>query len=273
MSKLSQLLNAANAVADTSEDMNEATKGGGGGRLLPAGYAFARLVEYVELGYHREEFQGVVKEPALTFQLGFALYGEGYQNEDGSPYIIRPFSIRYSRNDKSKCFKLFAKLNYKGTAKHYAQLLGQGWLAKIEHVKRKTGDGVVFRLDLDGFLPPLDPVTKQPYPIPEPTDDLYKLFLWDNPTKEAWDSLYIPGTWDDGSSKNKLQEKLLTSVNYEGSALQELLQGPVAALPEAPATPVAAPAVAPVSVPPVGSQAKKGRGAAGPVAPAVPVLP
>lgn len=258
MSNLSTLLNQANAAAETSADMNEAVKGGGGGgRLIPEGYAFGRIVEYVELGLHREEFNGKQLDAALLFQIGFALYGEGYQNEDGSPYIIRPFSIRMSRNDNSKSYKLFGNLNWKRDKTHFAQLLGSAVLVKIVHVKKKQGDGVIARVDLEGFLPPLDPVTKAPYAIPEPADSLYRLFLWNNPTKEGWDSIFIGGTWDDGKSKNTLQEKCMLSLDFEGSALQQLLAGPAPALPELPASP---------------AEGKKAKGA-GPVAPAIPVVP
>ena len=273
MSKLEQLLSQANAAAETAVDMNEAQKGGG--RLLPAGYAFGRVVEYIELGMQPQEYNGKAKDPALEVQLAFALYGEGYQNEDGTPYVIRPYSFAISRSEKAKAFKLFKSLNWQGTAKHFAQFLGQAFLVKIEHVKNKENK-VSHKVDLDGFLPPLDPVTKQPYPIPAARDEDLKLFLWDHPTKEAWDSLYIEGTWDDGKSKNRTQETILAAMDFAGSPLEQVLKGALPSLavaseaaPNTVSTPaMPAPAVAPANPVPEGPAVP-----AAPAAPAVPVMP
>lgn len=255
MSKLDQIRALAEAEAAEGIDMNEAVRGGSGSRLLPEGYAFGRLVEYVELGKQPQEFKGQSKDPAMEFTLGFALWGQGYQNEDGTPYIIRPYSMAQSRNEKARAFLLFKCLNYKGTAKNFGQLLGEAYLVKIKHVAKSTTDPtIVSRIDLAGFLPPLDPVSKQPYPIPEAADELYRLFLWNRPTKEAWDSLFIEGTWEakDGKpaeSKNRIQETILSALDFQGSPLQLMLGGAVAALPSAVATP-AAPVAAPAAVAP-----------------------
>ena len=257
---------AAQDVAESGIDLNEAVKGGGGGRLLPEGYAFGRLVEYIEFGNQPQEFQGQAKAPALEFTLGFALTGQGYQNDDGTQYIVRTYNTALSRNEKSRAFKMFKALNWKGTAKSFAQLLGETFLVKIKQVpKSKTDPKIVSRIDLDGFLPPLDPVTRQPYPVAEAPDDMYRLFLWSRPTKEAWDSLYIEGEYE-GKSKNRIQEQILAALDFQGSPLQQLLmQSGVTALPTAaPATPVAAPvAAAPVAVAPTPA----------PVAPAAPAAP
>ena len=254
---------AAQDVAESGIDLNEAVKGGGGGRLLPEGHAFGRLVEYIEFGNQPQEFQGQAKAPALEFTLGFALTGQGYQNDDGTPYVVRTYNTALSRNEKARAFKLFKALNWKGTAKSFAQLLGDTFLVKIKQVpKSKTDPTIVSRIDLDGFLPPLDPVTRQPYPIAEALDDMYRLFLWSRPTKEAWDSLYIEGEYE-GKSKNRIQEQILAALDFQGSPLQQLLMASgVTALPTAaPVVPVAAPvAAAPAAVAPT-------------PAPAVPVAP
>lgn len=238
-------------AAQTGPNMTEAVKGGGGGRLLPEGYAFGRLVEYVEFGNQPQEFEGKAKDPALEFQLGFALTGEGYSNEDGTPYILRPFSMAMSRNDKAKAFLLFKALNWKGTATHFAQLLGEAFLVKIATYKPKdTTKKPSSNIDLKGFLPPLDPVTKTPYPIAAARDEDFKIFLWDHPSIEGWDALFIEGAFDDGKSKNFVQAKVLSALDFSGSALEQLLvtsgksfsrpvTAPQAAAPAAPAAAVA----------------------------------
>lgn len=255
----------ANAEAEDGVDMTVAQKGGGG-RLLPAGYAFGRLVEYIEYGMHPQEYQGKAKDPALEFSLAFALWGEGYANEDGTPYIIRPYRMARSRNDKAKAFLLFQKLNWKGTAKNFAQLLGQAFLVKIVHAdKSQTDKTKVSRIDFTGFLPPLDPVTKQPYAIPEAPADSLRLFLWNRPTMAGWKSLFIEGTTEDGKSKNYVQETILSAVDFHGSPLQQMLgavQGQ--GLPSLPSSP---------SVPPSSPAAPSGQPQAGVALPSLPAAP
>lgn len=268
MNQLDQIRALAEAeAAESGVDLNEIVKGGGGGRLLPEGYAFGYLIEYIEFGKQPQEFGGKAKDPVLEFQLGFALFGQGYANDDGTPYVLRPYPIALYRNDKAKAPKIFKSMNWRGTAKNFAQMIGDLILVKIKHEpKSKSDPKIVSRIDMEGFLPPLDPVTKQPYQgVPQCPADLYKLFLWNRPTKAAWDSLYVEGTFDDGKSKNVVQTKCLSAVDFEGSPLQQLLlDSGVSALPTAAAAPQAAvtqaavPQAAPAAVPP----------AAAPVAPA-----
>lgn len=220
-----QTLVAEAVESGLMKDMTVATSGGS--RLLPAGYAFGRLVEYIELGAQPQTFNGVSRAPAPEIRLAFALWGEGYQEEDGSPYIQRTWDMSLGTNERSKSFKLFKKLNYKGTAKSFAQLLNEAFLVKIVHTKpKKAGDAPKSVIDLEGFLPPFDPVTKQPYAIPAASDELFKLFLWERPTKECWDSLYIDGTNEaTGKSKNFIQNKCLSAKNFPGSPLEAMLMG------------------------------------------------
>lgn len=241
---LQALLAQANQEAEESgTDLNVAVKGGGGGRLLPVGYAFGQFVEYVELGMQPQEFGGKQKDPAMEFSIAFALTGTGYSNDDGTPYVVRPYSMALSQNEKARAFKLFKKLNYKGTAKNFGQLLGEKFLVHVEQVpKSKTDPKLVSRINLEGFLPPFDMVSKQPYPIADAPAELYKLFLWNRPTKVGWDALFIEGKFDDGNSKNRIQETMLAALDFQGSPLQMLLGGAQTAqvaLPAVPATPAA----------------------------------
>lgn len=222
---LQQMQQQAEAAAASAVDMNVAQKGGGG-ILYPVGYCFARLVEVIELGNHIQEYKGVPKDPAPQVRLGFAIFGEGYQKEDGSAGYIKTYDLAMSANEKAKTFKLFKKLNYKGQAKTFAQLLGQTYLLKVAHyTAQAVGSKPRSIIDLEGFLPPNDPVTKQPYPIPDAPDSMYRLFLWDMPTQQMWDSLFMEGVWDDGKSKNIIQNQLMSATDFPGSALEQLLGG------------------------------------------------
>lgn len=276
-SNLQQLLaNAKEAQEASGIDMNEAVTGGGGSRLLPAGIAFIQLIEVIELGKQPQEYNGTKKDPLLETQLAFAVTGqcqtpgpdgsfEKYTNEDGTPYIMRPYPMAMNRNEKATAFKLFKLMNYKGIYKSFGEMLGQKWLANIVHVaKSKTDPTIVSRIDMTSIRPAIDPMSGQPYPIPDAPDSYFKAFSWVKPTLAAWDSLFIEGTWEakDGKpaqSKNRVQETILGAVDFEGSPLMALLMAngkpiPVKAPAQAVAAPVAAvapQAVAPAAVAPV----------------------
>ncbi len=282
-SNLQQLLQEANEAQEVSGiDMNEASSGGQGARMLPVGIAFAQLIEVVELGKQPQEYQGQAKDPVMEVQLAFAISGqcqtpsadgtfEKYTNEDGTPYIIRPYPMAQNRNEKATAFKLFKALNYKGIAKTFGQLLGQKWLVNIVHVPKSQKDKtLVSRIDMASFRPAIDPMSGAAYPIQDAPDSYFKAFSWAKPTMAAWDSLFVEGEWaaveaKDGKparaaqSKNRVQETILGAVDFDGSPLQALLMangktipakasnGPSAA-PVVAATPAAAaPVVAPVA--------------------------
>lgn len=270
LTTLQQMQQAAEAAAASAVDMNIAQKGGGG-ILYPAGYCFARLVEVLELGNHVTSYQGVAKDPAPQVRIGFAIFGEGYQGEDGKPGYIRTYDLTMSANEKAKTFKLFKKLNYKGQAKTFAQLLDQTYLLKINHSTSKAvGAKPRSVIDLEGFLPPNDPVTKQPYPIPDAPDSMYRLFLWDMPTQQMWDSLFMEGSFDDGNTKNTIQDQIMKATDFPGSALEQLLGGstdmPSLAVPATPAMPFDGGVPTTLGVPPVAVVAE----VAAEVIPAVP---
>lgn len=292
--RLQALLAMANAAAEEAAiDMSEVSKGGG--RLYPEGYAMARFVRYVEFGMQPQEFNGKAKAPALEFRMGFALFGEGYQNEDGSPGFISTFDMSLSNNEKAGAKKIFDKMNWKGTHKHFAQMLNEAFLVKIINKGSKTKPNELrSRLSLVDTLPPFDAVSKAPYPVPEVPEETLELFLWTHPTKEAWDALHIEGVNDSGKSKNFLQEKMLAAVDFPGSPLEQLLRGSVPspeALAEAPSTPATpqapvAPTTAPAApdvpwvtppaapaVPSVPAAPTPPPVPAAPVAPAVPAVP
>lgn len=241
------------ASVDTGVDMTVAVKGGGGQatRVLPEGMAFARLVEYVELGDHIKEFDGKPKAPAPQMRLGFALYnivnGKGevvreYQNPDGTPYIMRTIDMANSQNEKAKTFKLFKRMNYLGTAKQFNHLLGVGFIVNIVNKKSKAGKEYS-SIDLENIASPFDPMGNE-YPIPVPEVNLYRCLIWTKPSVDMWASL------------TKYQQlDAMKAVNWEGSPIATLLAQNGIALPEPDTddadTPADAPDAAPaVSAPP-----------------------
>lgn len=123
-------------------------------------------------------------------------------------------------------------MNYKGLAKSFPELLGQAFVVPILRKKGKAADAKEYNMiDWANLLPPFDPISQQPYPIPELADDQYQLFLWDMPTKETWDELFIEGTNEKtGKSKNFLQAKCIEALDFKGSALEALLGGELPSL-------------------------------------------
>ena len=282
---IQDLLALANQAAAVGPDMTE-VKSGGASKAFSLGTAFATLVGYIEFGNHAQEFNGKPKAPALEVQLlwaltGTAMDGTKYCNDDGSPYIYRQYSFSISQNEKAKAHLLFKKLNWKGTATHFAQLLGNSYLIPMaEEAKSKAEPLVkVVRPQFAGVLPPRDMITGAEYPVPPVARELYRLFLWDFPTVEGWNSLHIEGKNDNGESKNFVQQKLVSALNFEGSALQSMLLTANLPIPEklkpkaaaaAPAVPPAVPAIpaaAPVAPPAAPAAAP---GVAVPAAPFVP---
>lgn len=283
MIDVNNLLALANEAAEYGPDMNEAVSGGSGARLLPVGNAFAVLIGVVELGKHPQEFNGKAKEPADEVQLTFALMGQGfngekYANDDGTPYIMRCYPFTMSRNEKARAFLTFKKMNWKGQAKSFPQLLGQAFFLPIkQQPKSKTDATPVSRPDLTGILPPLDAMTGQPYQVPQVDPKLFHLFLWEKPTIECWDSIYVDGNYDDGESKNVTQGTITAALNFQGSPIQQLLLANGLPIPSPrkarnkPATPSDPAAgttpAAPPAAPPVAPPAAPGVPSPGPLAP------
>lgn len=235
---LSQVQDAVEA--GLVDDMNEMSSGGGGRGLLPAGDAFIRLSTYVEFGVQQlPAFNGTAKQPHMTFQLGAHIVGgtgvskdgedEDYVQEEGRYPYIRTFETPLYRNEKAKATKWFNAINTKGQFKTFAQALGKLYIipVKIEKAK-KDPTKFVNVYEWDKVREAVDPMTRKPYNLPDIPVDNYKLLLWNKPTKEQWESIFIEGTWEakDGKpaqSKNVLQETCLKAQNFKGSALEQVI--------------------------------------------------
>lgn len=258
LSALQRAQQAAAQIAETAEDMNQATKGGGGGsgRRLPIGTAKARFVGYIELGQHYQTVQGKPKEkPDSMFLMAFALWGRGravdekgqpvvdaetgkpvfadFHNEDGSPAIRwLPYEMNLSRNEKARSYLLFKRMNYKGLAKQFIGLLGEAFLLPCTYeVSKKDASKAYFTMQYTDIKPPfiedLETGETKTVEVPAAPDDAYTYFLWDNPDQadllQTFHDLHIEGNWDDGKSKNRFQNKIMSAVNFTDSPLHVAL--------------------------------------------------
>lgn len=247
---MSTLFTQINSV-DTHQlvDMTQVKTGGGGRGLLPTGTAIVRFSSYVELGSHVQTFGGQAKPAAPQFKLGFHIVGGGGINKEGKgePYVqeagqfpfVSTFDTAMSQHEKAKAVKYFNALNRVGNkATHFIHKLSEQCLyaLPISVVNRKGKD--YNEIDFTNLQVAVNPTTYQAYTdedMPKLEDKHIQVFLWEQPTKEMWDSIEIEGEWEaqkdaagnitaPARSKNFLQEKCLTALNFEGSALQLLLQ-------------------------------------------------
>lgn len=269
MSVLNNLNALVNETVETQGVDHSITQQGGGNFedvLLPKGGYYGRMVEYVEMGKQLPKRSGVpTGKPAAYFaRPGFIIY-----TPDGGIKRINPFPMQISSFETSKFKQLFDKMNTDGTMKHLAQALGKPMYFEVEQYTSKAGK-VSNVINFAGTrpLPKFDPETGAPVVLPELDERMLRLFLWNNPTKDTWESLYI-------EKKNFIQEEILAAVDFEGSALQQLLMGGVPS-PEALA-PAGAGAAAPGGVAgaaPANASAQVGAQAAqAPAAPAQPAAP
>lgn len=265
MTILNNIAALVNETVETQGVDHSITQQGGGNFedvLLPKGDYYGRMVEYVEIGNHLPTNNGKpTGKPAKPYvRVGFIVY-----TPDGGIKRIKPFPMEITSWERAKFKILFDKMNVDGTLKHLAQALGKPMSFAVEQYTSKAGKTSNI-IEFSGIrtLPKFDPNTGEPIVLPELDERMLRLFLWNNPTKETWESLYI-------EKKNFIQEEILAAVDFEGSALQQLLMGGVPS-PEAlaPSGQGAAPTVESASaseVPQVPTPT------AAPVAPAAPIAP
>lgn len=235
----------------TGRDFTKTTEGGGGEYLPPAaGPCNLRFVGYYEIGIQKKLFKGTEKR-VKQVQLVFELSGKNYppkELDDGTKLPTRmTVTETDSDNVKATINKIFKKMNYDGKATHFAELLGNAYRGRVFHVEKDTDGGKVVYANLrneDGYVitPPVveqvdedGNVTTKPIKVAEPLSEL-KCFLWDDPDKEQWDSIYLPGEYEavkdektgkiikPARSKNVIQNKIRAALNWEGSPMQLLLE-------------------------------------------------
>lgn len=240
---MNDIMKMAAAVAATGPNMTQASKGGGGEYTPPAaGLTRVRLVAYVEIGRHENTPPGKPTKIEDQVQLTFELSGPKHAPkvlDDGTKLPYRTtITLAKSLNEKAHFYKLFTRMNYKGTATHMSQLLGEGFLATVVHTKKGEGADakVLWSLKDDtGYTirPPRveDPETgdMREVVIDPPVSPL-RLFVWDAPTEfigKMWDSLFIDGDRGEGDkvkSNNVFQNKIKQALNFGDSPIMQYLQ-------------------------------------------------
>lgn len=231
---INKLKNIANEAAKTSSvDMSESSSGGGAAQTWPVGNYRGRIVEVVEFGMQPQEYQGERKAPSRELRLGVMLFPnkrvKELYGEDVAPKVVRSRDIKVSNNSRAGAKAIFDRLNVGGDATNFAQFIGDAYKFKLDDYVSKAGRKSQV-IDWSVTSAAIDDDTGKPLSVPEAPEAAYTMFLFDQPSKEMWDKLHIPGVTEQGKSKNFIQEKILAALDYKGSALEALLRGTV--LPE-----------------------------------------
>ena len=199
--------------------------------------AFLRFRDYVELGVH--DSKNPNNKPSVQCMYVFELLHKKHMLEDneGNKYpALLTVRLPKGKTDASMSRKLFKKMNYLGKATHVSQLLGDAFLADISH--NKSGDKTYANIAEDGAWSIRAPrhtklddemnETVVEVPVPEMQGES-RLFLWENPglsedfIRAMWQTIYIDGTYtkdEQEFSKNWIQELIINSNDWEGSATQ-----------------------------------------------------
>lgn len=212
------------------------TSGGGDFTPPPKGPAALRLAGYIEVGIHTTNWQGNKKTKPRAL-LVFELSGKNHaprELEDGTliPYRIEVKEV-VGFHEKNNYLKLFQQITPEyPEAKHYVHLLKKAELrGTVVHTEKEYNGKKVTFAGLRGktgytIFPASfeDQETGETRRVkPGPLVSEVRAFLWDSPTLDQWDSLFIDGTYDDGGSKNKYQEKIKAAENWVGSPMYNLL--------------------------------------------------
>lgn len=238
-------------IAEQTEDQSVTTAGGDFVREVPAaGKTVARFIEYVELGVHPQKaFKGKEKPDVeyvrIAFELNSPKHVKEIEIEGNKKNVANIISLTLAKKfgEKAAFKKLFNKMVYgRENIKHMARMLGEGFVIDLVHnvvgegEDKKTYANMASK-DGEWFIsaprvtnPLTDEITN--IPVPEPLNPK-RVFLWDNPNKPTWDSLFIDGTRtvkdekgvEKEVSKNWLQQKVQAAKNYKGSPLDAMLGG------------------------------------------------
>lgn len=253
------------AVASTGPNMTESVKGGGGGAFTPPekGMTRLRFIAYVEVGQQVKKITGKPDKVEDTVMLTFELSGPKHPPKKLDDGTLIPFRktlvLNRSLNEKATFYKLFTRMNYKGTATHMSQLLGQAFRGYVTVTTKGEGEAKRTYWDLkddngiaimaprvDNIDPETGEATQVELKVDEPISPM-RLFVWNaspDLLKPMWDSLFIDGTYGEGEnarSANVFQNAIKAAENFIGSPIEGLLK----ANGQAPDIPDEAPAALP----------------------------
>lgn len=250
-------------AANESEDMSEASKGGGGATPPNAGTCIATLVGYIELGRRiKKGYKGAPDKKMRKARWIFELAGgtnPHTKSEDGTQTFAKRITVHTwlpepgkKPSDKSGFYKLFSAINHAKDPKVKipAQLLGKHVKVIVSQEEFTNESNEMIKYGSignaqDGYritparVDMTDPDTGMPtgefrlINAPEVVSS-QRCFLWEYATQQMWDSLFIEGEYEaveaaDGKaaraakSKNVIQEEIMLALDWQGSKMQSIL--------------------------------------------------
>lgn len=250
---LQRLQSQAQQAEELSQDMTQ-VQSAPSIEPIPEGIHPMQFIKYIEFGKHHPSSKGEVdtsKPARLEFKATFAVWCDGFDKP--ARFIDTGyFRLAISTNEKAKAFKMFKAMNHMKDCRTFPSLLGRTFMGKVTQTQVPGVNGaapkVYSNLVTDSFSALVDPITKKAYDVPALPDNVWGMFLWNSPTIEDWNALYIEGTTEDGKSKNHIQDAILSAVDYQGSPLAALLGSgtiPSLTVPSSPAAVAPTPTVTP----------------------------
>jgi len=223
-------------VAATAADLTKPNAGGGDFEPPQEGPTRLRLVSYIETGVHTTKSAfGEKRKPRA--ELSFELSGPKHEPKKLDDGTLIPFRVNVKTivgtHVKNGYIQLFNMMNTDGAAKNFVDMvLEYAWRGVVSHYKYKGRDGkdrVLAQLKDKGAFQIFDTTFSDPetgdtrkVSVP-PAISTPRVFLWDYPDLDQWDSIKIEGVRDDGTSKNYIQEKIKSAENFVGSPIYNLL--------------------------------------------------
>lgn len=227
------------SLLDIANEAEDAKASGGGIDFKPPreGVALLRMCSYIETGVFEGEWKGKKKINNKVL-VEFELVHPDHKilRADGTFASYHRIWVRLNRsgNAKSKYMQLFNKMNYDGRVSTNKKnipgmykFLNEPFMGQVYHNEYK--EKTYANLDLDGLFSVTaarNPVLEMGMPtgryedIPVPEMSVQpRLFLWESKNMSdtnymsMWDSIYIEGEKEDGSSKNWIQETILSPDN------------------------------------------------------------
>lgn len=220
--------------------------------VAPSGPTMARFIGYVEVGKRKQKpWKGTAKPDASEVRFTFELLSPKNIREievDGEKITTSDVigcKVAIKSGEKAAFTKLLNRMAYgREGIINFAQMLGEAFLINVIHAQGKDRDGnektyanmkdaefnwtITAPVQVDALTAAVTTL-----PVPEPTLPL-RLLLWDNPTTEQWQSVFIDGERtiknEDGTetieSKNWLQRDIVeNAINFANSPLSAMLNG------------------------------------------------
>jgi len=240
-------LKALAAAAAETEDLN-VDKSGFERKPLEEGACLLRLRDYIETG--RYASKNPAYKPGLKVDLVFEVSSKKHLVEiDGKKVpALMYVSLGKGSTATSQYKKLFNSMNKAlgGTHKNFLTMIDQPLKAHI--TQNKVGEGkdqkIYANLDEKGvwsFVPAVREVLDEDGEVESSTPinvkELHgnsKVFMWENEgisddmVVAMWETLFIDGTREDKDknvvSKNTIQEKIMTNLEWVGSRTEALTQ-------------------------------------------------